>query len=207
MCRSHRAAPGRRATILGSGQLAAAMQLVSQQKDSARGWRVRQRKESGREFDMSGSIYTEAQKIRDFNKFGEVRVCAICKETFDFGSKSQGAWGKYCSKGCRDKSRKNLRRIHKDTYKASRRKKTGSLKREAVDRRYIFMRDGYRCQLCKRKTRPTLDVNHDLYPNMDHILPLAQGGNHTRDNLQCLCRACNITKRDQKAGDQLLLIG
>jgi 5-methylcytosine-specific restriction endonuclease McrA len=72
----------------------------------------------------------------------------------------------------------------------------------------IFERDGYVCQLCGRKTRPDFkNHSHPLYPNLDHIVPLSKGGPHTKLNTQCLCRKCNMEKRNTGTGDQLRLFG
>lgn len=50
---------------------------------------------------------------------------------------------------------------------------------------FIYERDGYRCQICGRRTR-------DL--EVDHIIPIAKGGKSTPDNLQTLCHRCNYRK-------------
>jgi hypothetical protein len=71
----------------------------------------------------------------------------------------------------------------------------------------IFMRDGYVCQICKKKTKPNVHSNHDLYPTIDHITPLVIGGKHERRNVQCAHRICNSIKSDGSANDQLLLFG
>lgn len=72
----------------------------------------------------------------------------------------------------------------------------------------IFERDGYRCQICGRKTRPDFkNVNHMLYPNLDHIISLSNGGVHTRQNMQCLCHQCNIIKSNNDNNVQLRLFG
>jgi hypothetical protein len=74
-------------------------------------------------------------------------------------------------------------------------------------RRKILEADGYKCQACKKKTNPKLHPNHSLYPNLDHIVPLAKGGQHVMHNLQCLCRKCNMKKHDGSLNDQLRLPG
>jgi 5-methylcytosine-specific restriction endonuclease McrA len=59
------------------------------------------------------------------------------------------------------------------------------------------LRDKYKCcNLCGVDTVRTGDTNKDNYENIDHVIPLAQGGTHTQDNLQILCRQCNMDKLD-----------
>mgnify|MGYP006921428361 CR=1 FL=1 len=72
------------------------------------------------------------------------------------------------------------------------REKGGSVGRVCPAR--VFQRDEYACYICGRATNRNLDVNHDLYPNMDHVIPLSRGGSHTMDNLRCACRRCNLDK-------------
>jgi 5-methylcytosine-specific restriction endonuclease McrA len=31
-------------------------------------------------------------------------------------------------------------------------------------------------------------------PELDHIIPLAKGGDHTKSNVQCVCASCNRKK-------------
>ncbi len=50
---------------------------------------------------------------------------------------------------------------------------------------FIYERDGYRCQICGRRT-------DDL--EIDHIIPISRGGKSTPDNLQTLCHRCNYRK-------------
>jgi len=71
----------------------------------------------------------------------------------------------------------------------------------------VFERDGYRCQLCGKKTRPDYNRFHPLFPNLDHIVPLSKGGNHTKRNTQCLCHQCNSTKYNTGVGNQFRLFG
>ena len=67
----------------------------------------------------------------------------------------------------------------------------------------VLERDDYICQSCGKKTRPDYKCTHPLYPNCDHIVPLAEGGNHTMLNTQCLCHQCNMEKGHTGKGDQL----
>lgn len=69
---------------------------------------------------------------------------------------------------------------------------------EHFDSTHVFERDGYICQLCGVKTKPDLkDVHNHFYPNLDHIIPLSKGGEHSVENTQCLCRVCNMIKSNK----------
>lgn len=48
----------------------------------------------------------------------------------------------------------------------------------------VYKRDGGRCQACHSKS----------YLEFDHIIPLSKGGASTVNNLQLLCRRCNMKK-------------
>ena len=53
-----------------------------------------------------------------------------------------------------------------------------------VTKRFVMERDHYRCRSC----------GSNLYPELDHIIPLARGGANDPSNLQVLCRGCNAQK-------------
>jgi len=83
-------------------------------------------------------------------------------------------------------------------------------KRAGVERRYfntlrIFERDRWTCQLCGVKTPQRLrGTREPNAPELDHIIPLAAGGPHTQENVQCACRACNLAKGATPRGQMLL---
>ena len=54
----------------------------------------------------------------------------------------------------------------------------------------VFMRDHFRCVTCGRS--PATHLNVELHA--DHILAVANGGKTTLENLQTLCRQCNLGK-------------
>ena len=54
-------------------------------------------------------------------------------------------------------------------------------------RKAITSRDSSHCLCC--------GTENDL--TIDHIIPRSQGGDHSLDNLQTLCRACNSKKGTQ----------
>jgi len=59
-----------------------------------------------------------------------------------------------------------------------------------LTRRNIIMRDNHTCQYCGKK-KALADLN------IDHIIPKAQGGKNTWENLACSCIKCNSHKRDR----------
>jgi len=66
---------------------------------------------------------------------------------------------------------------------------------ERVRRVKIFERDGWRCRGCGCETpRELIGSGQDKEPTFDHIVAIAAGGGHTKENAQLLCRACNTSK-------------
>lgn len=51
-------------------------------------------------------------------------------------------------------------------------------------REIIFEKDNYTCLACGNKNDLTID----------HIIPKSMGGSNEEDNLQTLCRGCNLLK-------------
>ena len=54
-------------------------------------------------------------------------------------------------------------------------------------RHNIYMRDGNMCQYCGREL-PRAELN------LDHVVPRAQGGRTTWENVVCCCIDCNLSK-------------
>ncbi|MEM8639161.1 MAG: HNH endonuclease [Cyanobacteria bacterium P01_G01_bin.54] len=59
-----------------------------------------------------------------------------------------------------------------------------SWKPPAVSRREVLRRDNHTCQYCGSRRHLTLD----------HVIPRAQGGQHTWDNVVTACAPCNSRK-------------
>jgi 5-methylcytosine-specific restriction endonuclease McrA len=60
-------------------------------------------------------------------------------------------------------------------------------------RREIMQRDGYRCVHCGR-------AKGDVKLTVDHIVPISLGGRTVPENLQTLCRTCNLRKSNKFVG-------
>lgn len=128
--------------------------------------------------------------------------CRVCGAAFAY-VKTGGMPKTTCSPTCAAEHKRESMRIGR----AIRRAREKAARVEAVSPTRVFDRDGWRCQECKRPTpkklRGTMAPNA---PELDHIVPLAAGGEHSYRNCQCLCRACNGAKSDGPGG-QMLLFG
>lgn len=139
-----------------------------------------------------------AQKKVDH--FGPPRTCRWCGVSFGY---SQEAYKGWCSKACRDEYRKDYERRLGHERRAKQRNATVEIFSPA----YILKRDKYICQACGKKTKPKEKPTHPLYPNVDHIVPLSMGGEHSKKNCRCVCASCNSKKCNGTLNDQLLLFG
>lgn len=121
--------------------------------------------------------------------------CVACGEAWvDYQARQPSG---YCNR-CQD------RRWAADSRHKRRAWKAAAKVVEVVSPEIVFKRDGYRCQLCGRKTRG--QTPNPRAPTIDHIVPLAHGGDHSYLNTQCACFACNTRKGARAANDQLRLV-
>lgn len=135
------------------------------------------------------------QKAREASRLKPCLVC--CQEFEGVGQK------KYCSDKCSRASESFLSGRRK--AKATRRARIRGAERQPVDPIKVFERDGWRCRICRSSTpRRLRGTTEPDAPELDHIVPLAAGGSHTWENLQCLCRDCNIGKGAKPLGQGFL---
>ena len=120
------------------------------------------------------------------SKSGRIHRCKECGSEFipKYGSKRRA----FCGLGCSKRHGNRVSRL-------LRRAKESSAKVESVNPITVFERAGWVCYLCGGSTprglRGTLDHNA---PELDHIIPLALGGEHSYANTACACRKCNHEK-------------
>ena len=124
---------------------------------------------------------------RDYYKANKEQILSQCKGYRNATSETRKAWFKEYAK---TEKRKATRYKANQKYKA--------LKRNATIQDFspieVLKRDGYICQLCRKKTRPDWNQYHSLHPEVDHIIPLSKGGDLIKDNVQALCVSCNSIK-------------
>lgn len=61
----------------------------------------------------------------------------------------------------------------------------------------IADRDGWICRLCGEAIPRVVKHGHPLYLTIDHIIPLAKGGEHSPSNVQAAHAICNYSKGDR----------
>lgn len=81
-------------------------------------------------------------------------------------------------------------KVEKARLSSNYRARKRGVKSEDLDRREVFLKGEGRCWYCE--TVLLVDSFH-----VDHVIPLAAGGEHTFENVVPSCRSCNSAKRDR----------
>jgi len=126
---------------------------------------------------------------------GKTLICKVCGKEFvpEYGSKRRS----FCSDECKEEAMKEHRRKRdKSAEKARRRARKRNCEIEKFTKKEIFERDNWICQICGKPVDKNLKYPDPYVATLDHIVPLAKGGNHTRDNVQLAHFICNSYKRD-----------
>lgn len=114
--------------------------------------------------------------VHNASAFGRAPLCVDCKRT------TMRAW----------------RRIAKDTRKRVRR--GGGHWNPEVKAHKVFERDKWVCYMCKVECEKVYDPMNPLSATMDHVYPVAHGGDHDWHNVRTACAACNSKKGAKRKG-------
>lgn len=117
---------------------------------------------------------------------------ATCRECCGTFSVRQGEWTPQRCPPCR----KARMRDQKQDQKHRRRVRRSDATVEVVYRRKVYERDGWQCGICHRPLKRDAVVPHPLAATLDHIVPLAGGGEHSYANVQAAHFRCNSRKSD-----------
>jgi hypothetical protein len=98
-----------------------------------------------------------------------------------------------CCEQCTKENAKQAKKANKAKRRA-RAKTNGPY--ESIWPSKVFKRDGWVCQLCNEPCDQDATVPEPKAATLDHIIPLAKGGTHTMNNMQCACFECNSRKGD-----------
>lgn len=113
--------------------------------------------------------------------------CAECGKWFYDDASVRQRRSRFCTRTCysRAMSRNGKHR------RRQRMRQGGS-----VSLAYIVERDGRRCHLCGKLVDMRAKVPHPSAPTLDHLVPLAAGGEHAPGNVALAHFACNVARRD-----------
>lgn len=142
------------------------------------------------------------------HSYATARPCECCTKSFYPKRKGQ----RYCSLPCRsggtvkgtyteERSRylRDARRIRRATL--------ATVERERFTEQEIYERDRWRCGICRKTVSRTLTWPHPKSASLDHVVPLSEGGGHTRANVRLSHLRCNISRNNRGGGEQLALLG
>lgn len=77
---------------------------------------------------------------------------------------------------------------------------------EVFAHREIFERDAWRCGVCTKSINPELTYPHPSSASLDHVVPLSEGGQHTRANTRATHLRCNLSRGARGGNEQLALV-
>lgn len=123
---------------------------------------------------------------------GGKRICPRCKL-----DKPLREWGKAYCLPCGNAISAAHRATNPEPgwrHAAIRRARLLSATTEDFDRIEVFERDGWVCQICRAPVDRARPWRGPRSPTLDHIVPLARGGSHSRTNAQTACFTCNVRK-------------
>lgn len=133
----------------------------------------------------------KAWNIAHWIEYSETHVCVICKKQYT----ANYPLSKYCSKQCQ-------RKEPKKRYKEKRAERLEIIDK-GITLEAVAERDGNICQICgapvdwnDKRPAPKTTICGDMYPSVDHIIPVSKGGKDSWDNVQLAHRICNTLKGD-----------
>lgn len=137
-------------------------------------------------------VEREEQKARQREEQykSKLHPCVVCGTITDRP--------KYCSSKCADKVANKVKEIRRRNI----------IKEAMIDNditlQSLYKRDGGVCYLCGKPCRyddyVTKDgtfIAGDWYPSIDHVIALANGGEHSWENVRLAHRLCNSRKSDR----------
>lgn len=140
----------------------------------------------------------EAARLAEYEK---EKICQSCGNVFHSEYKTKT----YCSATCsrREKRRRDVAAGKKKLCDYGNHRKRARIYgvdyEPGITIRKLVKRDGNICQICGEPCDADdlrWGYSGPLYPSIDHIVAMANGGGHTWDNVQLAHLICNSNKRD-----------
>lgn len=140
-----------------------------------------------------------------------MKWCRRCKTYRPLGEFYVGKKGPESPcKTCRAIRDKRYRQLNPPRTRADanrrRRARMAAARSEHYTAEEIAERDGWRCQICGHRIGKSLKFPHKRSLSIDHVIPLADGGDDVKANVQAVHFRCNASK-GPRGVDQLRLIG
>ena len=159
----------------------------------------------------------EKKRQKESIRLHALHICKVCGKEYSIHSYMESTGTKYrrdsgfCSKECRDshkeqrdKERARIRGPHSEHH-YDRAKRLGLPAEKGVTLKKLYIRDGGVCQICGMACSYSGSPLSDLYPSIDHIIPMGKDqfkeGGHTWSNVQLAHRICNSVK-SAKRGEE-----
>lgn len=119
--------------------------------------------------------------------------CKVCLSLFA-QTRTNGRDALHCSVACRSADPDRNARARR--YQHERRAIVRGADSERIDSRQVYEEDGWVCGICSEAVDGDLQWPAPKSPSLDHVIPLARGGHHRRDNVQLAHLDCNLRKSD-----------
>lgn len=148
------------------------------------------------------------RRIKQSEQTYAPRPCSVCSVLFV----PRTPRAKVCSDECKKERKRQIikaarakrRKLYGNKYRN--RARHFGVEYEPVNVKAVFERDNWRCQICGSKTPAKLrGSGSERAPELDHRIPMALGGPHTYENVQCACRKCNHSKNAKHVSGQIPL--
>lgn len=111
---------------------------------------------------------------------------------------------RFCSSDCYHKSESFKEANRRDRRRRRAARRGGRHERYTLAE--IAQRDSWKCGICGKRVGQNFDPNHGRAPTIDHIVPIADGGDDVKVNVQLAHRSCN-SKKSHTGPGQLRLVG
>lgn len=125
-------------------------------------------------------------------------ACCVCGQHFASSKRRGREW--HC-KECVTETERDQTKAAKARRKALQR---GAFKADRVYRKRVFERDKWKCHICGGRIDKSLRAPDRGSATLDHIVPLAFGGEHTMHNIKAAHYGCN-SRRGHHAEFQTVL--
>lgn len=164
--------------------------------------RKERRKEQNQQEQEKLEALRRAERATEYEK---EKICPSCGGVFHSESKRKI----YCSGTCsrREKRKRNTAAGKTKQSYGNHRKRArerGLAYEPGITLKKLVERDNNVCQICGEPCNANdlrWGYSGPLYPSIDHIIAIANGGGHTWDNVQLAHVICNSYKRDLLEGE------